>query len=368
MRIRGHGSPLRSVSCAVAFFAKHNRSDGLAVIIEPSNSVQRDGFHFSRLHRHSKTPVIYMGGTVFEARSADGMPIDIDQFRQLENADRLALYCMGCNAEVFAVAWKPNMQYKRASHFRLRLGHKHEAGCLTEAYEKFVDSGKKRTVQSASDIPGGYPSRLVFRKQEALIDTTNSPDVPAKDRFIYGSGRLPDNSSSTRNGNTTSSLLQVCRFYINCPQFRDLPFQADGIEGAKFREAFKSLHFFATERVLPRRIHFGSLLFKVSPEISPDFLLVTLVPRIKGGNERCYRLEICWKDWSAIRRNNFLKQIEEKRAFLREQWIREKQSSSSQRSCLYVFFIGDQAEDDLALFRVRDPRNVCILPSSYETA
>ncbi len=147
-----------------------------------------------------------------------------------------------------------------------------------------------------------------------------------------------------------------------------LPFRADGVEGSKYREVFQSLHRFPVERKLSKRIFYGSLLFKMELEDSVESLLFWLVQRIRGADERHYRLDICWKNWSEIRKANFNKVIEEKRGFLKEQWIREKRSSSPQQSCLYIFFIGNQSEDDLAVFRVSDPRNVCILPSSYDTA
>jgi hypothetical protein len=303
---------------------------------------------------------------MFEARFADGNPIDIDQFRYLENADRLVLFCKGCNAEVLAVAWKPGIEYKLSSHFRLSPGHDHAVGCSTEAYEEFTDSGKQRIIRSASDIPGGYPARLVFRKEERLTEVGVDRNVPAKHRYVSGSGEPSDGSSSMRGGNTTSSLLQACRFYILNPELRDLPFKADGVEGSKYREAFQSLHSFPRERKLSKRIFYGSLLFKMELRDSVESLQLCLVQKIRGENERRYRLDIYWKSWSEIRKANFKKLIDEKRGILKEQWIREKKSSSLLQSCLYIFFIGDQSEDDLAVFRVSDHRNVCILPSSYE--
>jgi hypothetical protein len=269
------------------------------------------------------------------------------------------LSCAGCNAEVVTVAWKPDIEYKLSSYFRLRRGHEHEINCNIGGYEEFVNSGKQQ-IRSAADIPGGYPARLLFRKPEKLIEPRNS-QVPAKDRYVYGNARISDGSRSTRSGNTTTSLLQVCRFYVNVPEGRKPPFRAEGIEGATYNEVFQSLHFFTIERLLPPKIYYGSLMFKVKPERSFHSLLLTLVQKIKGNNERHYRLEICWKDWSEARKTNFSNLIDVKREFLREQWFQEKQSPSPRQPQPNVFFIGDQSADDRSVFRVCDPRTVCIL-------
>jgi len=303
---------------------------------------------------------------VFEARMPDGIAIDIDQFRLREDADGMVLRCARCEAEVSAVAWKPGVEYKRSSHFRLLPGTKHEDDCPAGKSDKGEGSGQTRPIKSPADFPGGYPSRLSIRSQQVLVGAENGFVVSSKDRYVHADAGSSQGGGGVRNGNMTSSLLQVCNFYLNHPECKPWPFSGDGLQGASYEDIFRSLHRLPREQRLAPRIYFGTMPFKMDFENSPESLVLVLQQKIGGGSARHYRVKICWKNWSENRRSRFLNLLEEKRAHLRERWLQEKRTSSSHRSCVYVFVIGQQAEDDLATFCVTDPRYLCILPWSYE--
>lgn len=296
---------------------------------------------------------------MYEARTADNEPIDIDSLRYRDDARSLTLFCRGCSIELFPVAWDLVRKYKCVAHFRRKT--EHDPDCNQTAYEDLINSGKSLQITSEASLPGPYPSKLRFPKEKRIVGSVESSVAEVIDSYRKDPSKEILKNDCTREGNTSTSLLQVCRFYTYFPRLRNLPFEAEGCEGKTFEGTIRLLPQIVQIRELRPHIYFGRLSFKDKLDRSAEHLSIKVMGQYVERNRDLYCLELRWATWSERQKSIFFSQIEQYRTTLAEEW----RKANAQKPRLNVFFLGEQSADNLSVFRLTDPKKICFVPENY---
>ncbi len=268
--------------------------------------------------------------------------------------------CLGCNARKKPIALKPEM--KLSPHFRLQ--DEHESGCDVDGYEQLIKKARKGSVSSERGFPVSYPNKL---RLPVLRKVTNSNTSQISSTNEYDDNSTLDTSEYQETGkNHDSTVTTIRRLVTHFTSFthtndRSLRLSVPGVEVKTYAEVFQKPRYQPTFYYNQTRIYFGKLFYNGILICNEGVRLPLTEGRWENKKpvENLY-LEIDTRSWSKAQRQVFGREIQ----FYTEQ-IKEQRSSDS-KAQLWLFFLGQQNQDNNRKFRllIEDYRLICFYISS----
>ncbi|MBK3799953.1 hypothetical protein GAY33_12030 [Azospirillum brasilense] len=271
--------------------------------------------------------------------------------------------CHVCGVEMVPVACDGRRRYKVSPYFR--ANGPHGADCDADGLRNMVRNGVVRPVRNEAGHPVGWPSALRLVERRDQVAPQGQPACDVRDRHA-GGGR-GQGERRERHDYTASSLKRIAEHYCLFPRHRDRRLTIPGCDGRTYGECFVKLGNTREARLLPAKIHFSPMRFKV-PVIDGDVVTFTVnaVLWVFGEGQRKprpgahYTVRVDMAGWSAWRRNHFLDEL--------ARAVEQQKANVDQKAevSVCVFFLGRQDERNPMVFLVDDARLVCFLTVAGE--
>jgi hypothetical protein len=282
--------------------------------------------------------------------------VEAEALWQLPSVDRDGYECGSCGVGVYPASYlKTNL---KRPYFSLYASTDHLDGCDVEGDKKTVARGKKGSVREELETsPGLSPSRLTLRDQRVAVD----PALPHAmiQTSSTRSVRRDVNSEAERpvGRRAANTIRPICRAFLNFPFDRNMSLDIPGVEDRTYWTAFKKLG--AGNRGIETfersKIFYAELAWAKAQE-DEGSLIIPLSAGERSTERklvRHYKVRVCWAKWSKYKQTVVRNEMD----VVREEGIKAKKKNLKDRA--YVFFIGDQDENDPTFFNVSDHRLIC---------
>ncbi|WP_104657868.1 hypothetical protein [Ralstonia insidiosa] len=285
-----------------------------------------------------------------------GEIVEAEQLWLIEHVDKDRYVCRGCGIKLTPAAYRPENVVR--PYFTARDGD-HKPDCDVDGERKLVAKGKKQRLSTPKDgFPAPYPSRLVLRDQRAITGDANDGggDAPAGGATRQRENGNHDSPTANRR-RVANTIRPICRTFIDFPYDRDLELNVPGIDATNYLSVFKKLKWDELARYPDTKIFYAAIRWS-KPLDSDDYLEVSLDAGERDKDRRLvrgHRVRVEWATWSKAKRTYVRNEIEA----ARKEAIAAKDTGTKEKG--YLFFIGEQDTDDVALFHVTDHRLICCL-------
>lgn len=268
--------------------------------------------------------------------------------------------CPGCNVRMKPIACGEG-PYKVSPHFRSESEHK--VDCDIDGLRKIVVKGRVKPVFGVMAMTDGIPTILNLVQRRPQRPSTENEEADAEGVLNALHGRGNNDAGTRRHEATASTIRRIAEAYCGFPDERGRRLKIPGCEGNTYASCFQRLRHTKLYVRFSRRVMFAPIRFSRPQEnggITVMELDSVVWPEAIGADGKWhplarYRLALPTGDWSARSRNRFSKDLEE---------ARNEQRDSHNEGVnwkVFAFFLGDQSEDDLAIFKVTDHRLICFL-------
>lgn len=189
-----------------------------------------------------------------------------------------------------------------------------------------------------------YSYPIIIDLFDCRVNSNNSGEERPKD-----SGEKTSRPPNRERPYATSSFRLLVNHYINFPNDRDLPLNAESIKGLTFRTCFQSLYTdSSTPLIKPKnKIYYGAVKWS-KPTIDENSITIAFSAFYTNENKEKENLSlrIYTSEWSIKVRESFVHDYEKSR-------IEVIKSNGSKK--LLVFFIGTQSDTNALTFLVDNP-------------
>lgn len=281
--------------------------------------------------------------------------VEAEQLWMIDEVDKDGYSCRGCSVKAIPCSYQPHNKVR--PYFKV-IG-KHDSDCDVEGEEKLVGKGKNERLSTArGDFPIPYPSKLVLRDYRPVLDPDPAP-APAIlhiDGNDGSRGRSSNGKNDSTRGREANTIRPICRSFINYPHDRDLPLSIPGIEGATYISIFKKLNWGGLQAYPGQKLLYSAIRWNKAVE-TDEYLEVLLDAGVREGGKLKvgHKIHIDWSNWSKAKRTFVKNDLETARL----EAIEESEKKSKKKA--YLFFIGQQDADDIAIFHVTDHRLICCI-------
>lgn len=277
--------------------------------------------------------------------------VDAEELWIINPVNPLGYRCRGCEAVATPCSYRPENVVR--PYFRAKDGH--EEGCDVDGEAELIKRARKHRVSTLEGFPGSFPNRLVLRDLRPVVDSGGVQG---------GASSQPDRSTGSKTGNkpqrnrhyAAQTIRSICRTFIGFPFDRDLPLSLPDVAAGSYQLAFRSLK---RDGIIsyPQRSLFYARISWAVPTLNDEYLEIQLGHGewSEGKLIRRYRVRVDWRSWSSAKRNYVSREVEASRL----EGMAAKKSGGKDDG--WLFFIGRQDENDLALFHVDDHRLICCL-------
>jgi hypothetical protein len=268
--------------------------------------------------------------------------------------------CPGCDVPMTPVACGAG-PYKKVPHFRAEEPHKID--CDFDGLRRIVVNGRVKPVRGVIPITDGMPSILVLAGERL-----QRPSIANEDDGVVGvcggaRRRGTEVMGARWHEATASNIRRIAEAYCGYPDERGRPLKVPGHFGSTYEDCFRRLKSTKGYSRFRRRVMFAPIRFSKPLEtggITEIELDSVVWPEVSGENGNWkplarYRLALPSGNWSGKSYKNFSKDLKEAQ---REQRDAHNEGGDWK---VFAFFLGDQSEDDLTLFKVIDHRLICFL-------
>lgn len=291
-----------------------------------------------------------------------GDPLTGEDLWYMDDVEDYTYECVFCTVECRPCSYDKDVNQRRP-HFRKLSDHDSDCAYISDDPEQ-IKKKKVSTIRTEDGKPGHYPSEFCLPK-----NTKSSGKNPTESRQkSYKESKEPHPRNSDKGFNTppkkdrpykTSSFRLIVNHYLNFPNDRDLPLQAESIDGCSFRNCFNNLF---TNRdnplIKPKNKIYNSALKWRKAEVKNDSIVVTFEAYSEQGSPNSDKpikknlfLEIDISSWSKKVRDSFLYDLEKGRNDI-------VKSQGSRK--LLVFFMGEQNKNNPLKFEADNPRLISL--------
>ena len=280
-----------------------------------------------------------------------GEIIDAVQLWLISSVDPLGYECRGCGVPVVPCSYRH--ENKVRPYFRVKEAHK--ADCNVDGEIELVKRAQKQSVQTSEGIPGGFPDRLILQDSRPVVDqNVGSPTTSSR-------GECRSNSNEGRRVHRNArwaakTIRPICRTFINFPFDRNLPLAVPDVPANTFQHVFRSLK--RDQIITYPELHiFNAPIYWKRPIIDEEKfeILLSYGEWKEQKLIQPYQVRIDWRDWSKVKRDYVVKEIETAISESKE----AKKNGEKKKG--WLFFIGRQDENIPALFHVEDHRLICCI-------
>ena len=266
--------------------------------------------------------------------------------------------CPGCKVEMIPVACDAG-DYRISPHFR--ANGQHEQSCEYDGIYQDAKDGEIRTVEETMGPPEFMPGVLRLagqRPQHRELDCDEHTEL-STNRYR---GKGSEQTSLTTHESTATTLRRIAEGYCRYPSERNRRLKIPGCHGKTYEQCFGELRN-ANELVqFEVKVLFAPIRFK-RPIVHGSTITLELNPAIwltsgcKGNStqpDMNYCITFHTEKWSEsiLRRFN---------SELNEAVTAQRENNEDKTWSTYVFFLGEQDNENLAQFNVRDHRLVCFI-------
>lgn len=268
--------------------------------------------------------------------------------------------CPGCDVRMKPIACGEG-PYKVSPHFRGEGEHK--VDCDIDGLRKIVVNGRVKPVRGVMEVTDGIPTALTLAERRPQRPSTESEEGDADAVLGVRRGRGNNDTGARRHEATASTIRRIAEAYCSFPDERGRRLKIPGCVGNTYESCFQRLNNTKGYVHFSRHVMFAPIRFsKPQEEDGATVMELDSVvwPETAGADGKWhplarYRVALPTGDWSARSRNRFSRDLEEAR---NEQRDGHNEGADWK---VFAFFLGDQSEDDLALFNVIDHRLICFL-------
>ncbi|MDF1876008.1 hypothetical protein JHD48_09695 [Sulfurimonas sp. SAG-AH-194-I05] len=285
-----------------------------------------------------------------------GQIVDGEQLWYINNVDKDAYVCRGCNVPINPVSYEKGL--KRRPHFRELNGHPHKGWCKIEGEIELIKKAKKQKITTPQGFPASFPNKLELIGERDKIDKEKSNQ--ADDNLAKRTSSQSEegsNLSTTTSKWTARTIRPICRTYCNFPKDRDLPLLISNLYGDTYNDVIRRLS--SKEIVIYTKNH---LLYaplgwqKIHKD--NDKLIIYLGYGYWINNKLIpYKVQVNIGDWSKSKINYVLEELNI--AIYDSKQVKDKDKKTKVKS--WLFFIGEQSLDSPEIFIVNDHRLICCL-------
>lgn len=282
--------------------------------------------------------------------------VEAEELWQLPTVDRKGYECGSCGVDVYPASYlKTNL---KRPYFSLYGDTGHLNGCDVEGDKKTVARGKKGSVRDELETsPGLSPSRLTLRDERVAVDPT-LPRTSAQTSSARTARRDIDSETVRPVGRRAANTIRpICRAFLNFPFDRNMSLDVPGVDDKTYWTAFKKLGAGnkGIETFERPKIFYAELAWAKAQEDDGSFTIPLSAGEWSNDRKlvRHYKVRVSWAKWSKYKQTVVRNEME----VVREEGIKAKKKNLKDRA--YIFFIGDQDEDDPTIFNVSDHRLIC---------
>jgi hypothetical protein len=277
---------------------------------------------------------------------------------QLDFVDPKGYECWGCGIDMVPRSWK--RENKIRANFAKHPNQSHKKDCDADAEEKIVEQGigKKQSIRNIlENTPGLSPSSLVLIEQREHIGISSDLDNKTTRSLANSNNRNQELNANTdkKSRRPANTIRPICRAFINFPHDRNMSLNIPGIKGDNYIKIFKKLSNNEI-RVYPEtKIFYSSLLLWSEINHNDDLLIIPLTAGtwLHNKPDCTYKIYVDWSAWSKNKKTRLSNEIE-----IAQQEVRQlKEKNDKDRA--WIFCIGKQDKEDLAIFHVNDIRLIC---------
>jgi hypothetical protein len=276
-----------------------------------------------------------------------GEIIDAEQLWLFDVVDKDRYICRGCGAKAVPASYLPTnvvRPYFRATH---------SDSCDVTGEKKLIQKGKHERVSSARDgFPAPYPSRLTLTEKRVVVESSARPRAP----YVRTDDTEPKATSETglSKKRAAGTIRPICRTFINFPFDRDLDLLIPGIDATTYQQVFRRLKWDSITFYTKKHLFYAPMRWG-HPAANDEFIEIALDAGHREDKKLVdpYRVRISWADWSKAKRTYVRNELEVTRKEAIEVF------KANPRTKGYLFFIGEQDENDHGLFHVTDHRLIC---------
>lgn len=283
--------------------------------------------------------------------------VEAEDLWKLNVVDPKGYECWGCGIDMAPRSWRK--ENKMRPNFSKYPNQSHAENCDADAEEKIIIQGigKKQSIKDKlENTPGLSPSGLVLiEKREHVGDSVN-PNSKKTSSSVNTNSKNQDlnhdlNKKSRRAANT---IRPICRAFINFPYDRNMSLNVPGISGYNYMSIFKKIENNAIKKYNEKKIFYSPLQWNKIIH-NDELLIIPLTAGIWTDNkpERTYKIHVDWSTWSKAKKTMLLNELEA------AQDEAKQAKKENKKDKAWVFFIGEQDEDNDDIFYLKDQRLIC---------
>jgi len=286
-----------------------------------------------------------------------GEIIEAETLWLLEDIDIKGYICWGCGIDMSPASWRK--ENKKRPYFSKYRGQSHANDCDADVEENIVNSGlgKNQSIQNQLEtLPGLSPSSLLLIQHRDHVDNQigiNEQIIRNLKNKIRNNDQpnLELNKKSRRPVNT---IRPICRAFINFPYDRRMSLNVPGLNGYNYLTIFKKLSNNEIKKYGEAKIFYSPLQWcKIIRH--NDLLIIPLAAGVWNDNKltKSYQIHVDWSLWSKAKKTMLFNELE---AAQEEAKLAKKEIKKDKA---WVFFIGEQDNDNSEIFHVKDQRLIC---------
>lgn len=287
-----------------------------------------------------------------------------EELKNMQNIESIDFRCRGCSVKLIPSSYKEHNLV--APHFKILKKEAH-IDCDLEGEIEFRTSLKIQKESITNGYPNSYPNKLIVRNTSIKIDNSETNNETKLNKFTSKpNGASSDDKENKRHNSTAQIIRKLCLTYLvfsepNVLSNMNLDASSVGIKGNTYSKVFKLIPNNMTAKHPSKHIFFSEITWK-KPLVDGDIITLILDrgawrveedgKLIEKKTVEKYKLEIHTASWSESKRKYILQEIEIYRRLTRL-------SEGSKKS--YVFFIGEQKDEDIMCFTVDDYKYITFL-------